>query len=230
MIADMSDARARRRIDEIGEESRRRILDAAEELFAERGFDRTSFVDISERSGISRGSIPWHFTNKDGLMIAVIERATERAMGTERYEGITQAEDTPSLSDVFQDYGNLVRSENSALLFMMLTEALRSTGPIHTQYQGFLSNGRRGLEMWLRTHRPVGVDSERAKAQETAIATALSGALIGIHLQALVEPDAFNLEDALSALGHLLDTHLETVWDIPVASGKKKPSKKRRTS
>lgn len=229
MIVGMSDARARRRIDEIGEESRRRILDAAEELFAERGFDRTSFVDISERSGISRGSIPWHFTNKDGLMIAVMERATERAMGTERYEGITQAEETPSLSDVFADYGNLVRSENSALMFMMLTEALRSTGPIHAQYQNFLGNGRIGLEKWLRTHRPKGVDAERAKAQETAIATALSGALIGIHLQALVEPEAFHLEDALSALGHLLDTHLETVWSLPVATGKK-PGKKRRAT
>jgi TetR/AcrR family acrAB operon transcriptional repressor len=38
-----------RRIDEIGEESRRRILDAAEELFAEKGFDKTSFVDIATR-------------------------------------------------------------------------------------------------------------------------------------------------------------------------------------
>lgn len=79
-------SQGRRRIDEIGEESRRRILDAAEELFAERGFDRTSFVDISERSGISRGSLPWHFKNKDGLVVAVFERAIDRVISPERYQ------------------------------------------------------------------------------------------------------------------------------------------------
>ena len=92
-----------RRIDEIGEESRRRILDAAEELFAERGFDRTSFVDIAKRSGISRGSIPWHFKNKDGLVMAVVERAVERIWPAERYESV------PSLSEVFRESAELLR-------------------------------------------------------------------------------------------------------------------------
>ncbi|MFE2383795.1 TetR/AcrR family transcriptional regulator [Streptomyces misionensis] len=52
----------RRRIDEIGDESRRRILDAAEELFSEFGFDSTSIAGTAERSGISRapsrGNVP----------------------------------------------------------------------------------------------------------------------------------------------------------------------------
>jgi TetR/AcrR family acrAB operon transcriptional repressor len=59
---------------EIGEESRQRILDAAEELFLERGYEKTTLSAIGERCGISYGSIPWHFGNKAGLLYAVVTR------------------------------------------------------------------------------------------------------------------------------------------------------------
>ena len=196
----------RRRIDEIGEESRRRILDAAEELFAERGFDRTSFADIADRSGISRGSIPWHFENKNGLVMAVVERAVNRAMPPERYKSV------PPLTEVVDDYADYVRSDNSALFFMILTEALHSTGTVHTQYQEFLAQGRDGIENWLRAHRPKGVDPERAAKRERAFAVALNGALIGIHFQALIDPDSFDLDAALQSIAALYDKNLADVW------------------
>ncbi len=65
---------ARTRITEIGEESRQRILDAAEELFLERGYEKTTLSAIGERCGISYGSIPWHFGNKAGLLYALVVR------------------------------------------------------------------------------------------------------------------------------------------------------------
>ncbi|MCA2176248.1 TetR/AcrR family transcriptional regulator [Nonomuraea glycinis] len=204
----------RRRIDEIGDESRRRILDAAEELFAERGFDRTSFVDISERSGISRGSIPWHFKNKDGLVMAVVERAIERAMPAERYQYV------PTLAEVFDDSATLVRSENSALLFMILAEAISGTSAVHGQYQEFLTRRRGGLELWLRAQRPEGADPETASKQERAFAVALNGVLLGIHLQALVDPDGFDLDEALQSVAALFDKNLADVWSTPPASAR----------
>ena len=149
-----------RRIDEIGEESRRRILDAAEELFAERGFDRTSFVDIAKRSGISRGSIPWHFKNKDGLVMAVVERAVDRIWPAERYESV------PSLSEVFRETAELLRSGNSALVFMILVEALGDRGVVHDQYREFFARRREGIEVLLRLRRPADADPETAAEQE----------------------------------------------------------------
>ncbi|MBP2335313.1 TetR/AcrR family acrAB operon transcriptional repressor [Saccharothrix coeruleofusca] len=204
-------SRGRRRIDEIGEESRRRILDAAEELLAKSGFDRTSFVDISELSGISRGSIPWHFKNKAGLVMAVVERAIDRVMRPERYRVV------PPLAEVFDDYAAWVRSDNSALLFMILTEAMNSTGAVHAQYQQFLAQRREGLETVLRLKRPKGVDPEAAAKRERAFAVALNGALIGIHLQALIDPDSFDLDQALQSLAALVDEHLADIWEIPSA-------------
>jgi len=71
----MSDQPSKRRMSEIGDESRTRILDAAETLFMEKGYERTTLVDVGKLAGISYGSIPWHFQNKQGLLFAVAERA-----------------------------------------------------------------------------------------------------------------------------------------------------------
>jgi len=79
----MSDKPPKRRMSEIGDESRTRILDAAETLFLEKGYDRTTLVDVGKLSGISYGSIPWHFQNKQGLLLAVAERAWESAKSIE---------------------------------------------------------------------------------------------------------------------------------------------------
>src|ERR1044071_8623124 len=59
-------------------ESRELILAAAAALFAEKGYRQTTFVDVARRSGISRGSIPWHFGSKEGLLLAVLERSVDR--------------------------------------------------------------------------------------------------------------------------------------------------------
>lgn len=58
-----------------GERSRERILDAAAEIAAERGYEGTSMALVSAKSGLPASSIYWHFTNKDDLIAAVIERS-----------------------------------------------------------------------------------------------------------------------------------------------------------
>lgn len=54
------------------------ILDAAEQLMAERGFSATSIAEICAVSRLPVGSVYWHFKSKDGLLAAVIERGNER--------------------------------------------------------------------------------------------------------------------------------------------------------
>ncbi len=60
------------------EESRSRILDAAEALFARNGFDRTSLADIGAAARVSRGLPAYFFGNKEQLYSAVVERAREQ--------------------------------------------------------------------------------------------------------------------------------------------------------
>lgn len=58
-----------------GELSRERILDAATEISAERGYEGTSIALVSQKCGLPASSIYWHFKNKDDLIAAVIERS-----------------------------------------------------------------------------------------------------------------------------------------------------------
>jgi AcrR family transcriptional regulator len=58
-----------------GEQSRTRILDAATEIAAERGYEGTSIGAVSAKCGLPASSIYWHFKDKDDLIAAVIERS-----------------------------------------------------------------------------------------------------------------------------------------------------------
>jgi TetR/AcrR family transcriptional regulator len=55
------------------EKTRGAILEAAEALFAERGFDATRLEDIAERVGIRRASIVYYFKDKRELYEAVLK-------------------------------------------------------------------------------------------------------------------------------------------------------------
>ncbi|RZU74404.1 TetR family transcriptional regulator [Micromonospora kangleipakensis] len=71
----MTESRGERKRRANGEESRRRILDAAAEIAGERGYEGTSIALVSEKCGLPASSIYWHFKNKDDLLAAVIERS-----------------------------------------------------------------------------------------------------------------------------------------------------------
>jgi AcrR family transcriptional regulator len=69
------EAPKRRRSRADGELSRVRILDAATEIAAERGYEGTSIGLVSAKCGLPASSIYWHFKDKDDLIAAVIERS-----------------------------------------------------------------------------------------------------------------------------------------------------------
>ncbi|MGI9120817.1 MAG: TetR/AcrR family transcriptional regulator, partial [Acidimicrobiales bacterium] len=58
--------------------SRAAILDVAESVFAERGFDGTSMQDIATAAGVSRGMPGYAFGSKASLYEAVLDRAFAR--------------------------------------------------------------------------------------------------------------------------------------------------------
>ncbi|MEA5089810.1 TetR/AcrR family transcriptional regulator [Solidesulfovibrio sp.] len=60
------------------QERREEFLDAARELFEERGVDATSVSDIIEKVGVAKGTFYWHFKSKEALLDALAERLTAR--------------------------------------------------------------------------------------------------------------------------------------------------------
>jgi AcrR family transcriptional regulator len=57
-----------------GDDVRRRVLDAAEALFAERGYAAATTRDIAQRAGIQKRMVFYYFPRKDALYRAVLER------------------------------------------------------------------------------------------------------------------------------------------------------------
>lgn len=58
-----------------GEEMRARLLSAAAEAFAERGYAATRVQDITKLAECSHGNFYWHFSDKDDVLIAVLRPA-----------------------------------------------------------------------------------------------------------------------------------------------------------
>ena len=65
-----------RRTKDEAQETRNRILDAAEHVFSERGVSRTSLEDLAHAAGVTRGAIYWHFKDKSELFAAMVNRVT----------------------------------------------------------------------------------------------------------------------------------------------------------
>jgi len=63
-----------RRTKSESEETRQRIMDAAETVFVEIGVSRASMEKIAAEAGVTRGAIYWHFANKQELLGAIIRR------------------------------------------------------------------------------------------------------------------------------------------------------------
>ncbi|WP_339770589.1 TetR family transcriptional regulator [uncultured Paraglaciecola sp.] len=50
------------------------LLDSAEQVFYNKGFARTTLMDVATHANLTRGAIYWHFKNKVDLFIAMIDR------------------------------------------------------------------------------------------------------------------------------------------------------------
>jgi len=60
-------------------EKKEKILSHALQLFAENGFNATSTSKIAKLAGVSEGLIFRHFSNKEGLLLAIMELGNEKA-------------------------------------------------------------------------------------------------------------------------------------------------------
>ncbi|GGM35514.1 TetR family transcriptional regulator [Longimycelium tulufanense] len=65
-----------------GASTRERILRAAEELFAESGFEATPTSRIAERAGVPKGLVHYYFRRKPDLLAALVARLPDEPIET----------------------------------------------------------------------------------------------------------------------------------------------------
>lgn len=81
-------------------ERRNEILDVAERLFCTRGYDQTSTNDILAEIGIARGTLYYHFTSKEDILDAMIDRILDEIV--RRTSRIALDESVPVLERLTQ--------------------------------------------------------------------------------------------------------------------------------
>jgi AcrR family transcriptional regulator len=110
-----------------GQLSRERILEAAVELFSERGYAASGVDEIARRAGIEKAALYWHFESKEGLLATVLDR-----MDAQIVEGIVKrvasAADGEERLDLFVKGLESLATDRGHLVRLMLGVALERRG------------------------------------------------------------------------------------------------------
>jgi AcrR family transcriptional regulator len=113
-----------------------RILDAAERCLGRLGVQRVSMADVAEAAGVSRGSVYFHFPDRDALVRAALARAaerfvqsSERSVRTRRTLATQVAEAAVFIRTGMQGSGpsHVEADRSDALLATLLTANLEGT-------------------------------------------------------------------------------------------------------
>ena len=115
-----------------------KILDAAEELFSERGFPSTTLRAITEQAGVNLAAVNYHFGSKDALIFAVFDRFVV-PMNEKRLQLLDDAEagtgsDGPSLESVVSAFlhpvvRNWKRGDRWPRRMKLMARAMIELGP-----------------------------------------------------------------------------------------------------
>jgi AcrR family transcriptional regulator len=71
---------------------RNQILDAATQVFAEKGFHRATIKDIARVAGIADGTVYNYFENKTALMLGIFDRLNESDQRDEDFSKFTEVD------------------------------------------------------------------------------------------------------------------------------------------
>jgi AcrR family transcriptional regulator len=85
------------------EDSRARILDAAEQLFAEEGYDATPTSRVAERAGVYKGLVFHYFARKIDILLALVERVPIEEIASLDTE-VVEGDVTATLLNVAADF------------------------------------------------------------------------------------------------------------------------------
>ncbi len=89
-----------------GQVTRERILDTAERLFAEHGFEGTTIRAVTKEAGVNLAAVGYHFGSKAALLKAVAERVMRPVIVAQlgRLTDLEDREDQPRLEELVEAF------------------------------------------------------------------------------------------------------------------------------
>ena len=189
-------------------DSRSRMINAAAELFRQRGYHATTFSDMVRDSGAPRGSTYFHFP---GGKAELAREAIARA-GDELEETVAQA------ARHADDPASLVRALAQILAGRFERSGYQSGCPIATMVlelaprdeefsAGFDSVFARWRAALITRFEPLGIDPDRAAVLAGLTISALEGALVLSRAARSTDPFNTTTEALISAIDHHAASH-----------------------
>jgi len=190
------------------EEARRaQILDAALQLFSQRGYNETSLSDIAAAVGVSKGVISYHFKGKAELGAEALRHMLRRygEYVRQRLDAKTTLRD--KLLELPIACIDFVRKSSSDYVVYLDTVGSFGTGLERRRFMAWADAGMRDLicEMLQQAQER----KEIPKFPVQALADVLQAAVDGLTEQASVAPGKVDLE----ASGRVLQQMLAAVFD-----------------
>lgn len=171
-----------------GEARRERIMEAAIELFATRGFRGTSITDVAERVGMTHPGLLYYFGTKERLL----EEAVAARAASEKADYLGSLGDDPSVfrldkvARFAHDTAMLTR-----LYHVLAAENLDPGDPLHEFFVTRYDKARHLIAWMLRKDQARG--DVRADIDLDQVSTEVIGTLMGLEMQWLMDPDRVDL-------------------------------------
>jgi AcrR family transcriptional regulator len=178
-------------------ETRQRLLDAAAELFAERGIEGASIDAIAERAERTSGAIYDHFGGKDGLLYALLEGWVDDVAAVISAELVAASTLDDRLAALWRNVahpptreGEWIRLEHELWSFASRDE--RARAHLSRRYEAAWAGIDEAVALWAA--------DDGITAPARPVGPAVIGVLLGLEMMRRLDPDAIDDRTALATL------------------------------
>ena len=178
--------------------TRERLVSAAAELFAERGFHATPMTAVAEASGLSQSGLLHHFPSKEGLLAEVLRARDVRDLATLA----TGRDRAPRGWEVWDDMTRLVRlnSDREGLVRLFTSLAGEAVEPDHPGHGWLGEHHRSAVEALAVALREAVADGTADPAVPAdSLARQAVALMDGLQVQWLMRPDEVDMAGDFAA-------------------------------
>jgi len=156
------------------------ILDAAEHLVQERGFNGFSYADVASELGVSKAALHYHFPGKAELGEALIRRYASRFGEALNALDARDLDAHARLDAYAQLYAEVFREERMCLCGMLAADYATLPDPMRTHVVRFFDDNERWLARVLEDGRAAGTLRFHGSARDVArtLIAGLEGAML----------------------------------------------------
>ena len=186
------------------EQSRAAILSAAMDLISKHGFNGTTVEKIASEAGLSKGSIFWHFNNKENLFRAVIE-SIRSALLEGLIEGLSSEMSSKEKFNLLLDnYTKLIEIDCSRCidLTVLIIEMVEPNPLLAEELRDLFAELTDTLIMFLEEGKKQGESESTLDSQMTAYT--IAGNLQGMTVQYYLNRSIFQYGRLMEAYKGLL--------------------------